>query len=158
MKTLKTALFYFVQFTWGLLPNIAGFLYYLVLRRKYETGRYRHAFVVYIPKENFGGMSMGVFILIGTKLQPDVYHDILIHEYGHTIQVLILGPLAAILSGLPSSLWGNFPPLVRYRKKRNISYYWLFCEGWANLWGIWWTKEKFQSKLFLETGRFGKPM
>ena len=34
---------------------------------------------------------------------------LLVHEYGHTIQSLIFGPLYLIVMGIPSTLWGFLP-------------------------------------------------
>ena len=81
-----------------------------------------------------------------------------IHEYGHTIQSLVLGPLYFVVIGFPSILWCNLPPVCRYRKKNNVSYYTLYCEGWANLWGSRFGGQKFITKELLERGRFGKPL
>ena len=45
---------------------------------------------------------------------------LLVHEYGHTIQSLILGPLYLVLIGIPSTLWGFL--LGKRRKEKQIPY------------------------------------
>lgn len=78
---------------------------------------------------------MGLFIFMkdrGEEPNPWSYNT-RIHEYGHTWQCVLLGPLYYIVIALPSVIWCNF--FENYRKKNNVSYYWLYCEAWANAWG-----------------------
>jgi len=158
MKAIKSFLFYLTQFTWGLPQNLAGGIAYLLLGRKYKQERFHYGFITYVAAKNFGGVSLGLFIFINPDKKEDWLHDTRIHEYGHTIQSLLLGPLYFLVVGIASPIWCNFPPLVKYRKENNISYYKLYCEGWANLWGLRWTKEKFVSQDMLEHARYGRPL
>ena len=57
---------------------------------------------------------------------------LLVHEYGHTIQSLLLGPLYFIIIGIPSTLWGFLPLLAKKRKEEGLSYFSFFTEKWAN--------------------------
>lgn len=155
---MKTVLFYLVQFTWGLPQNLAGLIGYLILSRKCKQERFRRSFITYVSANNFGGVSMGIFIFVNPDKPADWLQDTRIHEYGHTYQSLLLGPLYLLVIGLPSSVWCNFPPCVNYRKKNDVSYYWLYCEGWANLWGRRFSGEKFVSENMLQRGYFGKPL
>ena len=59
---------------------------------------------------------------------------------------------------LPSVIWCGMPALVKYRKKNDVSYYWLYCEGWANLWGARFSNEKFKGAEMIKRGHFGKPL
>ena len=52
------------------------------------------------------------------------------HEYGHSIQSKILGPLYLLVIGLPSIIWAGL--FEKYRNKHKISYYSFFTEKWAN--------------------------
>ncbi|HZJ77446.1 MAG TPA: hypothetical protein VFD52_01400, partial [Clostridia bacterium] len=151
-------LFYLVQFTWALPQNLAGLIAFLILSRKNEFERFHYSFITYVEKKNFGGISLGIFIFINPSKKDDVLHDTKIHEYGHTIQALFLGPIWLLVVALPSVVWCGLPILIKYRKEKNVSYYWLYCEGWANLLGLKWSKEEFISNEFLATGRFGKPI
>lgn len=67
---------------------------------------------------------------------------LLVHEYGHTIQSLILGPLYLIVMGIPSTLWGFLPCYVNKRQNEEVSYFDFFTEKWANLLGEKVTGEK----------------
>ena len=57
---------------------------------------------------------------------------LLVHEYGHTIQSLVLGPLYLPIIGLPSVIWLNSARLARRRRERHLSYYAFFTERSAN--------------------------
>ncbi|MGI6773552.1 MAG: hypothetical protein GX264_03370 [Clostridiales bacterium] len=155
---MKKFLFYLIQFTWGLPQNLAGLIGYLILSRKNEHERFNYAVVTYVAKENFGGVSLGIFIFMNSRPNMDWRHDTRIHEYGHTIQSLLLGPLYFFVVGIPSAVWCSLPPLVKYRKKNDVSYYTLYCEGWANLWGRRWAKDNFITKEMKGRGHFGKPL
>ncbi len=53
------------------------------------------------------------------------------HEYGHTVQSLILGPLYLFVIGIPSFLWA-LPPATRWRARHKIPYSALYTERWAD--------------------------
>lgn len=159
MKAIRSVLFYLWQFTYAILQNIVG----LIMFAKYksqgaESEKFHNAIITYIDKKNFGGVSLGMFIFINAKREGDARHDTKIHEYGHTVQSLILGPLWIFIIAIPSVLWCNIPYFVKKRKAENISYYRLYCEGWANTCGLWATKERFLTPELLNRGRYGKPI
>ena len=64
--------------------------------------------------------------------EESVSRFLLEHEYGHTIQSLILGPMYLLLVGLPSLLWNRLPYFERHRKKSGRSYYSAVFERTAN--------------------------
>ena len=57
---------------------------------------------------------------------------ILRHEYGHSIQSLILGPLYLFVVGLPSILWCRVPALGKSWRSGRRSYYSFFTERSAD--------------------------
>lgn len=132
---LKALLFYLIQWTWGLSVNVVGGIAYLICTKvlKFRHQKFGHAYIVYVPWKS-GGLSMGLFIFIKDREDVNPWsYNTRIHEYGHTWQCLLLGPLYYIVIALPSVIWCNF--FAKYRKKNNVSYYWLYCENWANIWG-----------------------
>ncbi len=134
-KNLKAFLFYFVQWTWGLPVNIIGWIAFIICTKVkgYRWQHFGYAKIVYMPW-NAGGLSMGLFIFIKDQHKSKKWtHDVRIHEYGHTWQCLLLGPLYYIVIAIPSVIWCNC--FAGYRKKHNIAYGKLYCEGWANAWG-----------------------
>ncbi|MCR5483967.1 MAG: hypothetical protein K6F09_00065 [Clostridiales bacterium] len=155
---MKKALFYLIQFTWGALQNLVGFIGYLILYKKCEHEHFHNSFITYVPTDKpFGGVSIGIFIFINAKHDDGWRHDTRIHEYGHTIQSVVLGPVWPFVIAIPSVIWCNFPPISKYRKKNKVSYYKLYCETWANVWGSRFSGEKFITDDMIEHGRFGKP-
>ncbi len=132
--------FYLLQFTWGLPVNLFGALAYLwfaVMGCRQE--RFHLARITYAPSRLPGGLSLGIFLFIAVKKERDTPENWTrantIHEYGHTLQVLLLGPLYWFVIALPSVLWYALPAFAKYRRTRGVSYYRLYSESWANQWG-----------------------
>ncbi|MDR1409323.1 MAG: hypothetical protein LBJ12_03440 [Oscillospiraceae bacterium] len=158
---MKRVLFLIWQFTWGLPQNLIGLIAFVALSKKYEYKAFGQAIVTYIPTEKaFGGISLGMFIFLNPtplKRTQEWVHDAHIHEYGHTIQSLILGWLYFPVVGIPSFIWCNAKSIVKWRKDTDHSYYWLYCEGWANHLGRWASKLPFQEQEMLERGNYDNP-
>jgi hypothetical protein len=134
--------FHLVQWTWGLPVNIMGGIAYLICTKAlgYKHQKFGYANIVYMPWDQ-GGLSMGEFIFIRENHPDKIWaYNVRIHEYGHTWQCLLLGPLYYIVVALPSVIWCHC--FANYRKKNNVSYYKLYCEGWANSWGEKFSKMK----------------
>ena len=128
-------IFYLLQFTWGFTVNLAGLLVFLCCRKHFQSKTFRNAIVTYLPG-NRGGLSLGIFIFLSVR---DTREDsrLCAHEYGHTIQCLLLGPLYWVVIAIPSVIWYHF--FAGYRKKRGIPYDALYCEHWATAWGRKWS-------------------
>lgn len=123
------AFFWLLQWTWGILQNIAGlavFLFYIK-----EKHFWYHGSIVTKWRLNQGSMGLGMFIFLSKNASGDT----IIHEYGHTVQSVILGPLFLPVIGFPSLLWCGLPMFKRYRKKSGLSYYTFYPEKWANYLG-----------------------
>ena len=141
-NSLVDFLFLFVQWTWGLSVNLIGWIAFTICTKVkgYRWQHFGYAKIVYVPWKG-GGLSLGLFIFMKDNHKNKKWtYNTRIHEYGHTWQCLLLGPLYYIVIALPSVIWCNF--FDNYRKKNNISYYKLYCESWANSWGQKATKMK----------------
>ena len=124
MNSPINILYYFIQFTWGIIQNIIGLLLCLILKiNNCKTRKYKNAIVTYW--HNHYGLSLGMFIFVSTDNER-----LLKHEYGHSIQSLILGPFYLIIVGIPSLVWALL--FNNYRKNRNINYYSFKIEKWAD--------------------------
>ncbi len=157
MKQIKTILYLFFQCTWGILQSLLGFL--LFLCHLYSPHKQYHgAIVTYWSKKS--SISLGCFIFVTNRpyfydklkdecSQNELSNRLLVHEYGHTIQSLILGPLYLIVMGIPSTLWG-FLPCCAKKRKQGISYFSFFTESWANKLGETVTKEASMEKLHID--------
>lgn len=140
--SLKSFLFYLVQWTWGLPVNLVGGIIFLICTKikKRRFGRFGYSYIVYLPW-NQGGLSLGLFIFMKDQHKSKKWtYNTRIHEYGHTWQCLLLGPLYYLVIALPSAIWCNF--FQGYREKHNVSYYKVYCESWANAWGQKFSKMK----------------
>lgn len=108
-------LFVLVQCTWGLLQTAAGAAVFLRYRNSPHS--FYHGAVVTVYPFYFS-LSLGPFIFLtdkpprdrsGTVPHKQIPRRMLVHEYGHTIQSLLLGPLYLFVIGLPSALWAHLP-------------------------------------------------
>lgn len=138
MNFLKKFLFFLLLWTWGLPVSAIGWMAFIGLKIKgYPIDSFYNARVTYVyTKHTNGGLSIGPYIFIfypeDHPIKEPLLRKYLIHEYGHTYQVLLLGPLYWLIVGIPSFLWANLSLFKSYRRKNKVSYYSLYCEGWAN--------------------------
>ncbi len=131
------------QCTWGILQSALGLVQFL-LTRKCRHFWYHGALVTVWDKPS--SVSLGLFVFVtgepffydklkGCFNRQEMLDRLLVHEYGHTIQSLVLGPAYLLLIGIPSTLWGFLPCFARLRRERQVSYFACFTEKWANAWG-----------------------
>ena len=130
-----------VQLTWGILQSAAGAV--VLATQAGRPHRMHHGAVVTEWPSRFG-LSLGMFIFIGTRdlqlaasseLEGSLADRLLVHEYGHTLQSLALGPLYLLVIGLPSLIWARSHRLAACRRRDGRSYYDFYTERWANAWG-----------------------
>lgn len=155
---MKILLYRFFQCTWGLPQTILGFFVFL-LNIKAEHFSYHGAVVT--KWKNKSSVSLGMFVFVTDEpffyeklktqySKEELGNRLLVHEYGHTIQSLILGPLYLIVMGIPSTLWGFLPSCNKKRKQQQISYFSFFTEHWANVLGERVTKSKSMENLVID--------
>ena len=89
---------------------------------------YTHHGAVVTEWKNGSGLSLGMFVFV----PRDTSSRLLRHEYGHTIQSLMLGPLYLLVIGIPSFMWASLPVCKRRRREKKISYYSFYPERWAD--------------------------
>jgi hypothetical protein len=110
----------FVFFTWCLPQTLLGLTIQAFFKIKSRT-KYKLATVVELDC-NFG-VSLGKYILIGSGRKTE---KTVMHEYGHTIQSFILGPLYLLAVGMPSVIRNIVTRFVE------IDYYSGYPENWAD--------------------------
>ena len=120
--------FYFMQWTWGIIQNVLGYFIFFFLYLKdmnRDIYMYKGALVTEWARPT--SASIGMFIFMGIDDER-----VLVHEYGHCIQSMILGPLYLPFIGIPSLVWCHHPSLRRLRKKGTYRYSSFYTEKWAN--------------------------
>ncbi len=126
--SMKTFFYRLAQWTWGFPQTLLGFLLYLwnIHNRHFD---YHGSRATVWKSDNC--VSLGMYIFVSEHAGK----RITVHEYGHTIQSLALGPLYLLVIGIPSALWEHLYYWKRYRKRKRRSYYSFYTESWADLWG-----------------------
>ena len=125
-----------LQWTWGLPQNLLG-AGLAFKHNKDPHFSYKGAIVT--EWERRDGISLGKYIFVpahGQTYSPahgQAHSEFLLeHEYGHSLQSLILGPLYLLLVGLPSMAWNRLPYFERRRKITGKSYYSVIFERTAS--------------------------
>ncbi len=140
---MKSVLYFIWQWSWGILQSALGLIVFLF---HIHAKHYFYHGAVVTEWKSVSSVSLGLFVFVTSE--PFFFDQLkneysaeelserpLVHEYGHTIQSLILGPLYLIVIGIPSTLWGFLPSLNNKRKTEGLSYFSFFTEKWANVLG-----------------------
>lgn len=125
-------LFYILNFTWGVIMNIFGLIgagAMLALGKK----PIQHAgSIVFRTGHNWGGVSLGIFSFICEEADEHTLN----HEFGHSIQNAILGPLFPFVVGIPSLIrCQKFNDNIRKGIPNEEDYDAIWFEGSATYWG-----------------------
>ncbi len=158
MSKFRAGLYLLWQSTWGFLQSLLGLLVFLM--HFSSTHFWYHGALVTVWKNN-SSVSLGLFVFItedpyfyeklkDSYSKQELFDRLLVHEYGHTMQSLILGPLYLLVMGIPSTLWGFLPSLSKMRKEKQISYFSFFTERWANSLGETVVGEKSMEQLVID--------
>lgn len=129
LSPIKTFTYYFLQFSLGIIQNVIGLLLFLFLKVFKSLSNTRLFYGALVSNWKYKkSLSLGVFIFLGNN-----DNRILVHEYGHSIQSIILGPLYLLVIGIPSFIWSIC--FRRTRRNKKINYYEFYPEKWANILG-----------------------
>lgn len=115
-----------LKYFWQLPQLIAAFIYYQYLKSKDEILDICtcQGAIVFIKRKSCGSVTLGSYIF----LSPRATDTTVRHEWGHTRQSLILGPLYLIVIGIPSIIWAATHRAIAPNK----SYDWFYTESTAN--------------------------
>lgn len=155
---MKKAIYILIQCTWGILQTVLGLFVFLA---HWKDRHYSYHGAVITEWAAPSSVSLGMFVFVTKKpyfyeklkdaySMEELSRRLLVHEYGHTVQSLILGPLYLIVMGIPSTLWGFLPSCAKKRKENQVSYFSFFTERWANALGEWWLKDKSMEQLVID--------
>lgn len=132
---MKKILYWFIQVTWGLPATLLGFfvfIFVLIFKRPRWFHRNGYSFIVEFG-DDWGGLSLGPFAFCGSYVagfdltqfdydknvfnkyyklfDEEFFEHVRRHEYGHSIQNLMWGPLWLFVVGIPS--------VIRYNDRLN---------------------------------------
>lgn len=126
MKVKLTKLADALLFVWQLPQHLLGLLLVWILRPEQDypqgDGRTR----LYYASRMRGGISLGRYIILSERLK-DYTGQTEKHEWGHSRQSILLGPLYLFVIGIPSILWAAW-----WNTRRGVSYYAFYTEAWAD--------------------------
>lgn len=127
MKTIINILLYI----WQLPQNIVGLVLRLFMGADKTVRGFRGDTTVYVSTRMSGGISLGKYIILSAyHADFDRTQDTWNHEYGHTRQSRMLGPLYLFVIGIPSICWaGLYGPVI---KPTRNGYYKFYPERWAD--------------------------
>lgn len=115
----------FIKYIWQLPQHIVAIIYYIYLAcsNALLTEAKSDNVIVY-TKATSGSVTLGQYIFVS----PKATRYTIMHEWGHTRQSLMLGPLYLVIIGIPSIIWAAIHKYVAPNK----SYYWFYTEADAN--------------------------
>lgn len=144
MKKLWEIIYIILQCTWGVPQTLLGFILFL---KYYKCPHKIYHGCIRTKWERYDGISLGLFIftpnenapkLIGSKNRErfkEYCEKVAVHEYGHTYQSLIFGPLYLVVIGIVSLSWAKMNRYKTLRKEYGVPYSFCWTEQWANALG-----------------------
>ena len=114
----------FFLYLWQLPQNLLGLLLVEVVRPE-QTHDFKGVLVHYASRMR-GGISLGRHLIVAEHFK-DYNGRTEAHEWGHSLQSRILGPLYLLVIGLPSLVWAAW-----WNEGRGVSYYSFYTEKWAD--------------------------
>lgn len=126
---MKLFIYILWQCLWGLPQMLVGGILFLLNIRCSKS--FRQGAVIVRWKSGYSA-SLGIFLFISEEPSGEEYERLFVHEFGHSVQSFIFGPLYLPLMALPSMLWCLLPPFKKCRRKRSISYYDFYTERLAD--------------------------
>lgn len=129
----KVALYVIIQWSWGFIQSLLGLIMLISFRHCKRV--FYHGSILVYHDGKFGGISLGMFIFVNSARPNEWVRGAVVHEYGHTIQSLILGPFYLFVIGIPSSVWCNNKKYIKLREEKGVSYYKFYPEKYANYLG-----------------------
>lgn len=134
---LNKFVYWFLNLTWGIIMSFIGFIAMIVLLlRKTKHFKYRNT-ICFVIDGYWGGLTLGFVILIDSN-NSDYTKA---HEYGHTIQNMLCGPMMPFIVCIPSVIrYWYFNYLDSKHKETKHDYDDAWFEGSATLLGNYFTK------------------
>lgn len=144
-KVLLGIGYWIIQLTWGALLTIPGLLVtaFCILFLKGKPHRNGYSYIVEVGGD-WGGLELGAVALCGRYSQedgpcyyPEWYDHTRKHEFGHSLQNIVWGPLYIFVIWIPSSVRYNYRNWRTAKGLQNeTDYEDIWFESQATKWGI----------------------
>lgn len=130
---MNKRLYWVLSLTWGLIMSLIGLTTMLIMRlRGHEVKHHKNGLYMSIG-HNWGGLNLGCVFFIDKENEHEFSKN---HEYGHSIQNIIYGPLMPFIVGLPSLIRATYRTIViKCGRKLKTDYYDVWFESQANYFG-----------------------
>lgn len=115
-----------IKYLWQLPQNILGLIVISILKAEKRSYKVRDITYTIYTANWRGGVSLGNYMIVDLSIHGD---KTILHERGHQIQSLILGPLYLILVGIPSITFNILTMLTILDINK---YYKRYPEFWAD--------------------------
>lgn len=127
------ALFYFLNIIWGLPMTLIGGVVAIVLLALGKKPKRYHGAIYFEVGKGWGGVELGLFFVCAENSGESVKS----HEFGHSLQNCLYGPLMPILVSIPSATRYWYREIKYHRKGLNppTKYDDAWFEGQATEWG-----------------------
>lgn len=137
-RILFSIVFWFLSLTWGVLMTLVGAFWALgvIIFRRDAKAHGNGCTVIITYGDYWGGVSLGAFTFCCKQSRRFKNDYVPRHEFGHSIQNIILGPLFIFLVGIPSFIRYHY---IRYLQDigsdKIPEYDSIWFEGTATKWG-----------------------
>lgn len=135
---MKKVLYWIWQLTWGALLTIPGLLVtgFCILFLKGKVHRNGWSYIVEIGGD-WGGLDLGAVALCGNYSETNNYwfEHTRRHEFGHSLQNLIFGPLMIFVVWIPSAIRYHYQNWRTKKGLPNKPYDQAIYEYTASKWG-----------------------
>lgn len=137
---MKKVLYWIWSLTWGGLLSFFGLIGALIVTVFFKAKVHKNGYTyIFEVGGNWGGLNLGVISFVGgyttTCPDEDWFEHTRRHEFGHSLQNLIWGPLMLFVIAIPSFIRYHYQ---NYRSKKglpNKEYDAIWFEGQATKWG-----------------------
>jgi hypothetical protein len=123
----------FLWYFWQFPQSLLALILIAVLkpeRREVYRGR---VYYFYSRKTFISGVSLGEFVILPERYDNRAVRD---HEWGHTVQSRMFGPLYLLVIGIASAVFNNLWDRVFHKgwtaARRTVWYYGRYPEAWAD--------------------------
>lgn len=115
----------FSRFTWEILQTLLGFFiaHTANIIRKVEKVEFAEGSTVLLGAGWRGSVSFGTYILLYQGNASGAGNMLFMHEFGHTLQSRLSGPLYLFKYGIPSLLTGNYSWMEKDANLRSAIYF-----------------------------------